>query len=74
MFINDINAITGLKRVSRAEIARKIDATPQNLSRSLNREYIKDIEAREIFKAINVNVSITYTDANTGNVLYKSEL
>ena len=74
MFINDINAITGLKRVSRAEIARKMDATPQNLSRSLNREYIKDIEAREIFKALNINASITYTDASTGNVIYKSEL
>lgn len=74
MFINDINAITGLKRISRSEIARRLDTTPQNLVQKLNRESIKDNEAREIFKAINVNVSITYTDTTTGNVIYKSEL
>lgn len=74
MFIDDINAITGIKRITRAEIARKTDATPQNLSRVLNREYIKDIDAREIFKALNINASITYTDASTGNIIYKSEL
>lgn len=74
MFINDINAITGIKRISRAEIARRLETTPQNFGQKLNRDNIKDIEAKQILNALEVNASITYTDANTGNVIYKSEL
>lgn len=74
MFIDDINAITGIKQINRSEIARRLNCTPQNVIQKLKRDGIKDIDAREIFKALNINASITYTDANTGNIIYKSEL
>lgn len=74
MFIDDINAITGIKQINRSEIARRLNCTPQNVIQKLKRDGIKDIDAREIFKALNINASITYTDTNTGNIIYKSEL
>lgn len=74
MFINDINALAGMKRISRAEIARRLGYSPANLGQKLNREYILDSTLKDICDVMNVNVTVTYTDADTGEELYKSSL
>lgn len=74
MFINDINALLGLLRISRAEVSRRTNATAQNFSRTLNREYLKDTEAKEILNALDIEASIIYKDKKTGETIYKSTL
>lgn len=74
MFINDINAIMGLLRISRAEVARRLNIPAPNFSRTLNRDYIKDTEAKEVLTALGIEATILYKDVKTGETIYKSTL
>ena len=74
MFINDINAIMGMLRAPRAEVARRLNIPAPNFTRTLNREYIKDSETKEILNALNIEVELTYKDKKTGETIYKSTL
>lgn len=73
MFINDVNAITGIKRLSRAELSRRLGETSANLGQKLNRDYLADTTMKDICDVMNVKIAVTYTDADTGEVIYKSE-
>lgn len=74
MFINDFNALTGIKRISRAEIARRLGETPANLGQKVNRDYLADSTMKDICEVMGIKVSVTYTDAETGEVVLKSDL
>ena len=74
MFINDFNALTGIKRISRAEIARRLGETPANLGQKVNRDYLADSTMKDICEVMNIKISVTYTDADTGEVVLKSDL
>ena len=74
MFINDINAIMGMLRTPRAEVARRLNIPAPNFTRTLNREYVKDTEAKEILSALDIEASIVYKDKKTGETIYKSTL
>ena len=74
MFVNDINAITGIKRISRAEISRRLGESPANLGQKLNRDYLSDSMMKDICEVMNVKVSLVYTDMETGQTILNSEL
>lgn len=59
--------------ISEAELARRLDISPQNLHNKLKRDNFTEKDLAEIAKALDCTVSITFKLNDTGEVFKMDE-
>ena len=74
MLSNDLKMILAQRDVSKSELARLLDDSPQNLGLKFKRNTFKDEDLHEIFSKIGVIAEITYFDSKTGEEIFKSKI
>lgn len=74
MLAEDVKMLLAKKNISKSELARMLNDSPQNLGLKFKRNTFKDEDLKEIYKKINIVAEITYSDKNTGEEIFKSKI
>lgn len=71
---NDVTMLMASKKCSKAELAKRIGDSPQNLGLKFKRETLKTNDLQKILEALEIDAEITYTDKKTGKEIFKSRI
>ena len=74
-FVDSIRCLL-VKRgnISQAELARRLGETPQNISKKLGRNSIRERDLRQISAAVGCSCEIVFTDTQTGKTVYREKI
>ena len=74
MLAEDVKMLLAKKNISKSELARMLNDSPQNLGLKFKRNTFKDEDLKEIYEKINIVAEITYSDKNTGEEIFRSKI
>lgn len=74
MLSDDIKMIMAKRNISKAELARKIGESPQNLYLKFKRNSFQDDDFAKILNEIGVKAEITYIDKENDAEIYRRTL
>ena len=74
MLVDDLVMLLANKNCSKAELARRIGDSPQNLGLKFKRDSLKGEDLQKIYKALKIKAEITYTDEETGEEIFRSKI
>lgn len=74
VLVDDIKMLLARKNVSKSELARLMNDSPQNLGLKFKRNTFKDNDLRKIFDALGVNATIVYEEKDNGDILFTSKI
>lgn len=74
MFLEDIKILLIKKGLSQAELARKLDDSPQNFGQKLSKNNIKENDLKQICDVLGVKAEIIYKDKESEEVIYRNEI
>ena len=74
MLVDDLVMLLANKNCSKAELARRIGDSPQNLGLKFKRDSLKSEDLQKIYDALEIDAEITYIDRKTGKEIFKSKI
>lgn len=74
MLVDDVKMLLAKKNISKSELARLLNDSPQNLGLKFKRNTFKDEDLKEIFSVLGVDATVTYEEKESGEIIFKSKI
>lgn len=74
MLSDDVKMLLAKRNISKSELARLLDDSPQNLGLKFKRNTFKDEDLKKIFEVLSVEATVTYKEKESGEIIFNSTL